>query len=135
MRCQRCQPIGKQFGHVHRYARPWLCRMAPKSIPWRLGHGDVRLLPVSVFQPSEALLPQAKRWTAGSLRCRNSHEACNHQVFYLMERAYGGFQRTVRLPTDVDPDSAKAMLRNGVLKVELKKRRGEGARRRLIEVR
>ena len=55
--------------------------------------------------------------------------------YYLMERAYGGFQRTVRLPADVEPDSAKATLRNGVLKVELKKKKGAVARRRVIEVR
>lgn len=55
--------------------------------------------------------------------------------YYLMERAYGGFQRTIRLPADVDPDSAGATLRNGVLKVELKKKKGAVGRRRLVEVR
>jgi HSP20 family protein len=53
-------------------------------------------------------------------------------TYYIMERAYGSFERLIPLPVDVDPDSAQATLRNGVLKVELKKR--PSASRRLIPV-
>ena len=53
--------------------------------------------------------------------------------YYIMERAYGSFERLIPLPFDVDPDSAEATLRNGVLRVELKKE--PSASRRLIPVR
>ena len=52
--------------------------------------------------------------------------------YYTMERAYGSFERLIPLPVDVDPDSAQATLRNGVLKVELKKQ--PSASQRLIPV-
>ena len=42
--------------------------------------------------------------------------------YYMMERAYGKFERIIPLPTDVDPESARASLHNGVLKIELAKR-------------
>ena len=41
--------------------------------------------------------------------------------FYVMQRAYGSFERHIPLPVDVDADSSRATLRDGVLKVELKK--------------
>ena len=54
--------------------------------------------------------------------------------YYLMERAYGGFERAVRLPPEIDPDSARARLRDGVLRVEFKKKKGAASHRRRIEV-
>lgn len=41
--------------------------------------------------------------------------------FYVMERAYGRFERAVPLPAPVDPQGAKARYRNGVLTVTLPK--------------
>jgi HSP20 family protein len=55
-------------------------------------------------------------------------------TYRLMERAYGEFRRTVALPPEADPDSARAALRDGVLKVELKKKPGAPARRHKVEV-
>ena len=52
--------------------------------------------------------------------------------YYVMERAYGSFERVIPLPDDVDPDSAHATLRSGVLKLELKKK--ASPKRRLITV-
>lgn len=40
----------------------------------------------------------------------------------------------MQLPTDIDPDSGRAALRNGVLKLEFKKRNGTVQRRHRIEV-
>ena len=40
---------------------------------------------------------------------------------YFMERAYGRFHRSFRLPGEVDPDAIKADYRDGVLKVEIPK--------------
>jgi HSP20 family protein len=44
------------------------------------------------------------------------------ESYYLMERAYGSFERVIPLPENVDADSARATYRDGVLKVELDKR-------------
>jgi HSP20 family protein len=48
------------------------------------------------------------------------------------ERTYGRFERTVRLPGDVDPDAIRARLEDGVLEIRLP-RRGEGGRRVEVE--
>lgn len=42
-------------------------------------------------------------------------------TYYLMERAFGTFQRTIVLPSNVDTDGAKASFKNGVLTVRLPK--------------
>ncbi len=42
--------------------------------------------------------------------------------YYLLERAYGAFERTIHLPATVDPDRAAARYRNGVLTITLPKR-------------
>ena len=52
--------------------------------------------------------------------------------FYHSERVYGSFQRSVRLPSDVDGSKAKATYEQGVLRVELP--RAEGSKRRTIAV-
>lgn len=41
--------------------------------------------------------------------------------YHLLERNYGSFTRTVELPTGVDPDSIKAVIAKGVLKVTVPK--------------
>ncbi|MFB3885331.1 MAG: Hsp20/alpha crystallin family protein [Thermodesulfobacteriota bacterium] len=41
--------------------------------------------------------------------------------YYLMERSYGSFTRSVRLPKKVDRDKISASYKNGVLKVALPK--------------
>ena len=41
--------------------------------------------------------------------------------YYRMERSYGSFQRSVRLPSDVDSEKVTANLEDGVLKVEVLK--------------
>jgi HSP20 family protein len=55
-------------------------------------------------------------------------------TYRMMQRAYGGFKRTVLLPPEADPDSAHAELRDGVLKVELKKKPGANTQRHRVEV-
>lgn len=42
--------------------------------------------------------------------------------YHLMERHYGSFQRTLRLPETVDEDKAEAKFEKGVLKITLPKR-------------
>jgi len=41
--------------------------------------------------------------------------------FHLIERSYGSFQRSIRLPFDADPESVEARFDKGVLKVTLPK--------------
>lgn len=41
--------------------------------------------------------------------------------YYLSERSYGQFQRTIPLPEGIDKDKAKAQFKKGVLKVTLPK--------------
>ena len=51
---------------------------------------------------------------------------------FRAERFYGTFQRTVRLPTQVDPNSVKASYQDGILKVVLPK--AEAAKTKRIAV-
>lgn len=48
---------------------------------------------------------------------RETHES----TYHVMERAYGSFQRTIPLPSNVDTDKAEASYKNGVLTVRLPK--------------
>jgi HSP20 family protein len=41
--------------------------------------------------------------------------------YRLVERSYGSFSRTLELPPGIDPDSIKASISNGVLKVTVPK--------------
>jgi len=41
--------------------------------------------------------------------------------YHLMERSYGSFSRSVRLPAEVEQDKVKANCKNGVLKITLPK--------------
>ncbi|BCS90681.1 MAG: heat-shock protein [Candidatus Micrarchaeota archaeon] len=45
--------------------------------------------------------------------------------YYMRERYISSFYRDIELPSDVDPNSAKAKYENGVLTIELKKRKEE----------
>ena len=45
----------------------------------------------------------------------------NDSKYYLRERRYGSFHRSVRLPVEVDTDSADASFENGILTLTLPK--------------
>lgn len=55
----------------------------------------------------------------GEVRCE---EEVKEEDYYLSERSYGSFSRTISLPTEVDSEKAKATFKNGVLEVVLPKR-------------
>lgn len=57
---------------------------------------------------------------------RDRHDS----TYHVMERAYGAFERTIALPTEVDIDRAEANVKNGVLTVRLPKS-GNGRARSL----
>jgi HSP20 family protein len=54
--------------------------------------------------------------------------------YYLSERSFGSFRRTIPLPAEVDEDKVEAHFRNGVLTVRLPKSAEAQARTRRIEV-
>ncbi|MEO0087486.1 MAG: Hsp20/alpha crystallin family protein [candidate division WOR-3 bacterium] len=45
--------------------------------------------------------------------------------YYLCERSYGSFSRTIDLPTEVDAEKAKATYKNGILTITLPKKQPE----------
>ncbi|HIE11661.1 MAG TPA: Hsp20/alpha crystallin family protein [Kiritimatiellae bacterium] len=54
--------------------------------------------------------------------------------YYLMERAYGSFERTIPLPSNIDPDRISARFLNGVLTVRIPKTDQEARRGKRIPV-
>ena len=52
--------------------------------------------------------------------------------YHRIERRYGSFTRTLELPTDVDPDNAKATYKDGVLKLVIPKTKEQAVKK--IEV-
>ncbi|MEM0149429.1 MAG: Hsp20/alpha crystallin family protein [Candidatus Micrarchaeaceae archaeon] len=52
---------------------------------------------------------------------KSSESEERRKDYYMKERASSGYYRTVPLPGEIVPDSAKATYENGTLKIELKK--------------
>jgi len=52
---------------------------------------------------------------------KKQEEEIKKENYYRLERSYGSFQRSLRLPVDVKPDKIKATYKDGVLKVTLPK--------------
>lgn len=52
---------------------------------------------------------------------RKSENETKEDNYYRRERAYGRFERSFTLPTEVDPDAIKAEYKDGVLKIEVPK--------------
>lgn len=55
-------------------------------------------------------------------------------AYHVMERAYGAFERAIRLPAAVEYEGASATYRAGVLSVSLNKSKGGDARRITVDV-
>jgi HSP20 family protein len=53
-------------------------------------------------------------------------------TYHLREQRYGAFERSLRLPTDVQTDKAKAEFNNGVLTISLPK--AEAVKPKLINI-
>ena len=54
--------------------------------------------------------------------------------YYLSERSYGSFHRTIPIPPGVDADKAEARFRKGVLTITLPKTDDAKSKTRRIEV-
>ena len=63
---------------------------------------------------------------------RNFEKATEGETYHRVERAYGSFERSFTLPTNVDPEKVKANYRHGVLHLTLTKR--EEAKPRSIAI-
>ncbi|HZV21561.1 MAG TPA: Hsp20/alpha crystallin family protein, partial [Hyphomicrobiales bacterium] len=53
---------------------------------------------------------------------KKSERTDERENYHLMERSYGSFQRSIRLPESVDEDKVEAKFDKGVLTVTLTKR-------------
>ncbi len=56
-------------------------------------------------------------------------------TLHLRERFYGAFSRSLTLPDDADADAIRAFAKDGVLSVEIPRKKPEAAKTRTIEVR
>ena len=63
---------------------------------------------------------------------RNFEKATEDETYHRVERAYGTFERSFTLPTNVDPERIQANYRHGVLALTLPKR--EEAKPRSISI-
>ncbi len=63
----------------------------------------------------------------------SSHEEKN-KTYYFSERTYGAFQRTFRLPSDVDDSSIEAVAADGVLTLRIPKRKEVETAKRTIQI-
>ena len=54
--------------------------------------------------------------------------------YYVSERHFGSFQRSIRLPSHVDRDAVSANYTNGVLTIRLKKQESAKARKVKVDV-
>ena len=52
--------------------------------------------------------------------------------YHLVERSYGSFARTIRLPREVQSDKISASYKNGILKVTLPK--SEEAKKKEVKI-
>ena len=60
---------------------------------------------------------------------RKFQKNINRNNFHRLERKYGLFKRSFRLPAEVDQDDIKADIKDGILKVVLKKKAETGSTR------
>ncbi|MBC8240625.1 MAG: Hsp20/alpha crystallin family protein [Alphaproteobacteria bacterium] len=65
---------------------------------------------------------------------KHSSREEENKNYYFSERTYGAFQRTFRLPADVDEGGIEASAEDGVLTLHLPKRKEAEAARRTIQI-
>lgn len=65
---------------------------------------------------------------------KKAEEEKTEKDYHLVERSYGKFERTMRLPCEVDAGKVKADFKNGVLSVKLPKSPEMKAKTQKIEV-
>ena len=60
---------------------------------------------------------------------KKREEEHKDENYHRIERSYGAFARTIQLPTEVDADKAKAVYKDGVLKLTLPKTKQEATKK------
>ena len=65
---------------------------------------------------------------------KRAEKEVKEKEYYLSERRFGAFTRSMRLPESVDPDKIKASFDKGVLKVVVPKRAEAKAKKRKIAI-
>ena len=68
-----------------------------------------------------------------TVRGERTLEESDGEGFHRVERAYGAFQRSFRLPANVRPDGVQAHFQDGVLRIDIPK--VEESKPRKIEIR
>lgn len=63
-----------------------------------------------------------------------SHEQSEDEGFYFSERSYGFINRTIALPSDIDDENASASFNNGVLKINIPKRKADKPNLKKIKI-
>ncbi len=63
---------------------------------------------------------------------QETEEGDSQGDYHLVERGYGSFERTFRLPRSVNNDKVKAKFENGLLNIDIPK--SAKAKKRLIEI-
>jgi len=63
---------------------------------------------------------------------KKREEKVEEEDYYRCERSYGGFVRSVELPTEVQADKIKASFKNGILEVRLPK--SEETKRKEVKI-
>jgi len=65
---------------------------------------------------------------------REAEERKEGENYYMVERSFGGFQRTFTLPESADIDRIKAELTSGVLSISIPKRIASQPRKIAVSV-
>jgi len=74
----------------------------------------------------------SKQWFPHDQKGKESRERGKDENYHLIERSYGSFTRSVRLPREVQSDKITASFKNGVLRVTLPK--SEEAKKKEIKI-
>lgn len=70
-----------------------------------------------------------------TLRGQKSEESeSKDENYYLVERSFGSFNRTINLPAEVDSDKVRAEFKNGVLDIVLTKKPDSQQKTKKIEI-
>ena len=56
-------------------------------------------------------------------------ETEEEETYYRVERSYGYFNRTIELPSEVDPNKVDASYKKGILKIKLRKTKSSKTKR------
>jgi len=60
---------------------------------------------------------------------KKQEETEEEETYYRVERSYGYFNRTIELPSEVDPNKVDASYKKGILKIKLRKTKSSETKR------